>query len=237
MRHAFALGVLALAGAAFAQYGGFQPGVQPGLPNPVWTTVSEGQDCKITRPQTVILSNQGDWERHYRAMCGIPNNVQVNVPAIANWQNEDVAIVHLGQVNTVGYRVYVETVVRTGAIGLGVRWVTLTPPTNTRLAQTVSSPFCIVKIQRMAGNYEFIGRTMVNPFTAADNWGCTAPAWRFGPGGLTPLNNGGGHGHNPPAWRFGPGGLTPLETGGQKDGKGNGRGDKDDDRRGGGKGG
>ncbi|MBX3111939.1 MAG: hypothetical protein KF857_08010 [Fimbriimonadaceae bacterium] len=210
MRSALTLGLLTFSGMAMAQLYG-----QPGLPNPVWTTVAEGNDCRITRAQTVIISNQGDWVRHFRLMCGIGNNVVVNVPIIANWMNEDVAIVHLGQVRSVGYRVYIETVARVGA-DLGVRWVTLTPPPNIHVEPLLCSPYCIIRMQRMAGMYRFIGRQMVNPYSPANNWGCTAPAWRFGPGGLTPIAGGGGHHGNPPAWRFGPGGLTPLETGGDQ---------------------
>lgn len=231
MRSYLSLGVLALAGAALGQSGQF--GLQPGLPNPVWTTVLEGNDCKITRAETVILSNQGDWERHFRRMCGVDARVPVNVPVIANWNTEDVAIVHLGQVRTEGYRVYVETIVRSGT-DLGVQWVTLTPPQGLRLPQYLSSPYCIVRVQRMAGMYRFMGRQMVNPYSAANNWGCAPAAWRFGPGGLTPIEGSGGRHGTPPAWRFGPGGLTPLETGDK--GRGGDR-DKDRDKDGKGRGG
>ncbi|MBS1708226.1 MAG: protease complex subunit PrcB family protein [Armatimonadetes bacterium] len=210
MRFALLVSALALSGAAMAQVG-----FQPGLPNPIWTTVAEGNDCQIVKPETVILSNQGDWERHFRRMCGVTGNAPVNVPNIANWATEDVAIVHLGQMRTAGYRVYIETVVRSGAADLGIQWVTMTPPQGAQLAQMLTSPFCIVRIQRTAGFYRFFGRRMVNPYGVGGGQACACGC----KGGCTCCTGGGAQGFYPggrvPAWRFGQGGLTPLENGGQ----------------------
>ncbi len=232
MKSALFLSLTLLSGTALAQFG-----AQPGYPAPVWSTVAQGENCAVTRPGTVIVSNQADWERQFRMMYGVDANTRLDIPVVANWNTQDIAIVYMGQVRTAGYHVYVETLTRQSAGALGIQWVVLAPPQGVLTAQVVCSPFCIVRIERLACPYQFFGRQMYDPYYSMGGAGVVcagwAPAWRFGQGGLTPLAPAqSGHHRQPQAWRFGQGGLTPLYPD-DNGNKGDHRGQRRDNDRGG----
>jgi hypothetical protein len=134
----------------------------PGIPgdalqNIQWRTYREGTQSRIERFETLVIETPGDWQRYWARSTGSP---PASAPTDIDWNREKLAVVHLGQQKSGGYRVYVETIDRPRAAEICVRYVTIRPAPGTPTIQVLTSPFVIVRMNRIAGNVVFRGREL-----------------------------------------------------------------------------
>ena len=166
---------------------------QPGMGGPavVWRTVAQGDRSAIQFRQVNIISNDRDWEVLFRRMAG--NRPFRDIPRVADFRSQDLIGIPMGQRQTLGYSVYVETIDRIGGRS-HVRIVNTQPPSGVILAQSITSPYVAIAVDRGSGmGYHFTERTINFIRGAVGGGQCTCPCQCGARGGdpyLGPVNRG-----------------------------------------------
>jgi hypothetical protein len=167
--------------------------VQPGMGGPpvVWRTVAQGDRSAIQFRQVNIISSDRDWEVLFRRMAG--NRPFREIPRVADFRSQDLIVIHMGQRQTQGYSVYVETIDRIGGRS-HVRIVNTQPPGGVILAQSITSPYVAIAVDRTGMGYHFTERTINFIRGAVGGGQCNCPCQCGARGGdpyMGPVNRGG----------------------------------------------
>lgn len=158
MMRALCLLVAAAAGFAVAQT---PPGHLGNPYGPVvkWRTIAQGDSSKIMREEARMINGDADWSRVYREMMGIRPGDQCEVPQVADWNREDLLILHLGRRRTSGYGIYVETIGRSATGYYDIHYVMQEPMPGVQMDRATTSPFVIIAIEKTVGTPRYFGRT------------------------------------------------------------------------------
>ncbi len=194
MKKLFAILAAAVAAFAVAQT---PPSSLPNQfgPTVVWRTIAIGDGSAITQPEAKMISSQRSWEKYYRAMAGVPEGEKINIPNVADWQNEDVMVIHVGQRSNAGHSVYVETIERTMSHYYDIKVVVQEPPRGAMTAQVMISPYVVIAIKKTTGTPRVFYRTSTqSTYVISGGCGCgSKPIIMVGAGGkVIPLGETGG---------------------------------------------
>lgn len=137
---------------SMAQFGVIQ---DPTAPPVQWTTVAEGVNSRITRPERVILTSQADWQSYYSRMAGGPGHT---APTLCDFALHDLIVIHAGTRKTDGHRIYVSTISRPAAHTKQVEFYDVYPPNGVTMRAMTQNPYVIIRVNKATGNYTFVGR-------------------------------------------------------------------------------
>jgi hypothetical protein len=87
--------------------------------------------------------------------------------------------VHLGEKPSAGHEVYVEAVKRTRSAELEVVYVVKSPPRGQPTASVMTSPFVLIRVERVAGNFTFTRKDLVTRIVPAIRCRCGCGHCRY----------------------------------------------------------
>lgn len=131
--------------------------------------VQSGQMSQITTEQFQVFQTEGQFQTYWKANTG-----DSAAPRDIKWANEFVIAVNLGNRNSGGYKVFVQSIERLRG-ELVVTVVEMTPVGNT--TQAITSPWEVVRVQRSAGNVRF---NKVKRQSASGDFGLGGGGWDRG---------------------------------------------------------
>lgn len=134
-----------------------------------WTTVAEGQNSALVKSEQEICVNQTQWQNLYSRMAGDTKVGNTPAPNLVDWTKHDLIVVHSGRKATVGYRVYVSTISRPRTGIKQVEIIEARPPRGAFLAQQMTSPYVVIRVDKAIGNYSFKRIGAINNFVPAAN--------------------------------------------------------------------
>ena len=145
---------IALLGTAVAQFGNYDRG-------PTWQTYLEGESCGFHKEQTLIITNQGEWQKYWVTLCGGTTPASSAYNDI-DWSKEMLIAINLGDAKSWGYKVYVQTVRKIDSSSFSVDYVAMTPDPRQKWVEGSYSPYVIVRCEKVAGNLKFSKTNRVN---------------------------------------------------------------------------
>lgn len=159
MKHAWiALFALIALTMAFVAGASGQFGTVGQFGDPIkWRTYLEGDNCKITRAGLHLIQSEADWQTFWTKLSGQPAST---APRDIDWLKENLIAVTAGSRPTAGFSIYIETVDRTRASEYVLRGVEVTPMKGQVLAEMLTAPYVIIRIEKLAGNPQLSTRTM-----------------------------------------------------------------------------
>lgn len=155
----------------------------PGDAGVEWSTLTMGQRSRVAGFSTYVLGSASEFENYWRRTSGQPGSP----PSGVDFQKYQLVAIHLGNRPTGGFQVSVERIERVQASTIQLNYVEQKPSSDQIVTQALTSPWVVVRVKRVGGNFAFRGRMQVGPFPG------TGPI-------LTP-------GPIPPIW-----GGVPFET-------------------------
>ena len=155
----------------------------PGDAGVEWSTLTMGQRSSVAGFSTYVLGSASEFENYWRRTSGQPGSP----PSGVDFQKYQLVAIHLGNRPTGGFQVSVERIERVQASTIQLNYVEQKPSSDQIVTQALTSPWVVVRVKRVGGNFAFRGRVQVGPFPG------TGPI-------LTP-------GPIPPIW-----GGVPFET-------------------------
>ncbi len=134
-----------------------------GMPPIKWRTVAEGTTSQIKKAENHFLHTSGDIQTWWAKHSG--QGAQT-VPYKFDPNKEFCVAIYLGEKNTGGYRIYVETVARsTPATGI-IATVELTPGKGSMSTQALTQPWVLIAIERPGiQEWQFRKVTSVDPIS------------------------------------------------------------------------
>lgn len=170
------LSIAVLGSAVF----GLAPAQFDPLKNINWGTFKSGQHSQVKDPMVRVLNNEAELQSYWaKAMGDSPNSA----PAGTNWMKDQLIAIHLGQRNTGGYSVRVESIERTRAGEITVAYTEFTPVKGSQNLQAMTSPWVLTRMERKAGNLVFkkLTREARSPIVSRGCGCCSACTWSSGP--------------------------------------------------------
>jgi hypothetical protein len=137
------IGLVAVAAVAATQFG---------LDVIRYRTHSQGMHSPVERQSFFVLQSEADFQRYWQLSQGQPPQT---APRDIDWNRELLIAVHLGQRRTGGHTVQVASIRRERSHELVVDVVERTPPAGQAVAQMLTSPWVLVRMERAAGNFSF----------------------------------------------------------------------------------
>gem|GEM_PF-1717967 len=135
----------ALAGSASAQF--------HGLPTPTntvnWRTFRTGTTSRISGQTMFVLHTENDFVSYWSRSTGQSGET---APRGVDWNKEKLVAIHLGNRPSSGFKVFVRSIDRGPSLAV-IRAVEQTPIPGQYVAQVVSSPFVIVRVDKNAADY------------------------------------------------------------------------------------
>lgn len=141
------IAVVVAIGSIAAGYGQFDP-----LHNIRWGTFKEGAYSQAKKPFARVIVNEADFQRYWAQNMGESPNA---APRGIDWMKEQLIAIHLGERNSGGYSVRVDSIKRTRAAEITVEYVELTPRKGSINTQALTSPWVLTRMDRVAGNIVF----------------------------------------------------------------------------------
>ena len=123
---------------------------QNALPPVKWRTLAEGDQSAATQFERHFMYSEADIQTYLGKLKPGPMRASLRV----DWNKEMVIAVHMGQRNTGGFKVYVETIDRTTAAVACVRCVEVHPAPRGPVSQAKTSPWIMIAVER-PGNVEW----------------------------------------------------------------------------------
>lgn len=123
----------------------------------VWRTYSDGALSRIEQPLTRVIRGEAEWDRYWKLHKG---DARAVAPKDIDWSREQLVAIHLGTRSTSGYSVMVESVAWPKPNEVLVKYVERTPSPDSMVAQVLTSPFTIIRMQRGSGTVVFQKRTV-----------------------------------------------------------------------------
>lgn len=114
-------------------------------------TYKDGRNSQIEKFRTTIMNSQGDLQKYWAANTGEDPS---QAPRDIDWNSERLIAINLGTRTTTGYSVFVKSIDRKDG-NLVVTYVERKPPAGGIVGQALTSPWTIVRMQRVAGNISF----------------------------------------------------------------------------------
>ena len=141
MRRIFAVVLLVTATCmGFAQMSPFQI---------TWSTYKSGEYSSIKTFQTFTLRNQSDFASYWAQSTG---NTANTAPNDIDWLKNEALAIHLGERNSAGYSVYVQSIDMVTGANYNVHAVEQVP-SGGATAQVVTSPFTIILLPKRYAQY------------------------------------------------------------------------------------
>jgi hypothetical protein len=128
----------------------FGGSVVPGGRTAAWSAYDWDQNSLISSPTTAVLTDQGGFSTYWQMLTGQPN-----VPTDVNWDSEQLLAIHLGTRPSTGYSIVIDSIARTPARGLWVRYHEQQPDPSQPVAQILTSPFVILRVEKVLGSVKF----------------------------------------------------------------------------------
>lgn len=161
-----------------------------------WTTVAQGFNSRLDKPEWRSIISEAEWRRQFRRMFGLTADETVEYPRVADWNKEFVVLIAAGQKPTPGHSIYVETISRKQTAFWDIEVVEQKPPQGAILPQVLTNPWVLIRVDRTVGSPRLRTRTTTTSATVipGQNWTGPrhgdVPVWRVGPGGrLIPVND------------------------------------------------
>jgi len=119
-----------------------------GAPPVPFTTIVQGQQSGIEEQRDVVVRSEADWKALWREHA--PDDP---APAV-DFATSMVVGVFLGSRSTGGFEATITAIDRTGA-DLVVTWREERPGGDAMVSQVLTSPFHLVRVERIAGHVKF----------------------------------------------------------------------------------
>lgn len=124
---------------------------QLGLQGIKWRGYKSGTFSNVAAESTFILNNEADFQSYWQKQLG---EKPQNAPKDVKWGEEMLVAVHLGRKPNAGYSCFVKSVERSAANTITITFVERVPSGGFN-AQVVSSPYEIIRMDRVGGNIQF----------------------------------------------------------------------------------
>lgn len=134
-----------------------------------YSMVAQGPSSSIKTQETVVISDEATWTKYYGRMIDAKAGERVAAPRLCDFTRQDLLVIHVGQRPTAGYSVFVNMVRPEAAIAVAVDFTELRPPTNAVLTQQLTSPYCVVAVDRQSLGYKFRGQWAISNFVPNSN--------------------------------------------------------------------
>jgi hypothetical protein len=181
--------------------------------SPQWGTVLVGANGAFGQPCQMAITSYEQWCHVWPQVAGPYYQRGMEIPRFVDWNNEQIVLISLGNVQSQGYGIFVEDVRRTSSFQFEVRYAIAAPNVTVGYQQTSyqsfnfgygTSPFVAFRVPRSFGYPAFTSRYYQPPsYVIRTGCGC---------------NHCGGH--NNQVWMFGKGGaLIPYTPPGKEDKK------------------
>jgi hypothetical protein len=195
------LGVAALAASGLAQFQSSQLPSSQTQYGPIvqWTQVHQGVYCALTQQEMKVIGSERDWQSYFNRAFPADLGTKRDIPKVADWSKEIIIAIHAGKQPTAGYSLNVSTIARRQSGVYDVDVVFERPNPQAMMAQVMTSPWVIIKVQRTVGTPRLrVIETTSRVIRASSpprhgGWGdcwVEMPIYRVGEGGkLIPLND------------------------------------------------
>lgn len=117
-----------------------------------WRAYHSGQHSSVDNESTFVMNNQAEFERYWQSAFGKQGTP---IPRDVKWGEEMLVAVHLGTRNSGGYSVFVQSIQRTSANTITVRYCERKPASGSANITVLTSPYEIVRMNRAGGNLKF----------------------------------------------------------------------------------
>ncbi len=121
-----------------------------------WRTYRSGIGARFEHAQELVLQTSGAWQAFCSKAAGYPSP---SAGSDVDWGKELLVAIGLGQRPTTGFSVYVESVRRIRPNEILVTYVETTPAKGQAVAEMLTSPWVVIRINRVGGNITFAKRT------------------------------------------------------------------------------
>ncbi len=126
-----------------------------------WRAFDQGETCAIPGFGVTTMRNVSDLGRYWMRLTGQNRTPWDREPI--DWMREQLVAINLGKTAGPGYRMVVDSVERTRMNEITVRYTVVMPPPGPPIADRVSSPYAIIRMERNSDNLVFI-RQNVQPY-------------------------------------------------------------------------
>ncbi|MBX3118508.1 MAG: protease complex subunit PrcB family protein [Fimbriimonadaceae bacterium] len=127
------------------------------MPAIQWRTYKDGGFSKHNELHTRIINNEAEWQSYWSKAFGESPS---QAPRDIQWGKEMAVAIHVGEMRAGGTKVYVESISRPRPHDVVVSYVVSSPAPGTPVAQVISQPWVIIRMDRSAGNISFARRNV-----------------------------------------------------------------------------
>lgn len=141
---------------------------------PAWGTLMVGSECGYNLPGNYVFDSYEKWCEAWPRIAGRHYDHNAPVPAMIDWNREQIVLISLGDLGATGYGVYVENVQRSYSYGYDVRFVITQPSMQVGASFSYgsgTSPFVALRVPRGMGYPNFYSRWHT-PSRTVINRGC-----------------------------------------------------------------
>jgi hypothetical protein len=123
-----------------------------------WRTFESGSQSKIEQYETRVLETEGDFQMYWSRNTGNPPHT---APRTVDWNKERLVAINLGTKQSGGYSVAVESVKRVRSSEIEISFAVRSPTKGTPVTQGITSPYTVIRMDRVAGTFTFKKRDIV----------------------------------------------------------------------------
>lgn len=136
-----------------------------------WSTFKNGTQSQVERTLTRVIVNEADFQTYWAHAMGERPHL---APRGIDWVKEQLIAIHIGQRSSGGYGVRVQSIKREQSSNLVIEYVETTPAKGSMNTQAITSPWVLIRMDRVAGIPVFRGRveTARTPVSGGRNCGC-----------------------------------------------------------------
>lgn len=124
-----------------------------------WGTVHSSPFGRLSQPTTRVIRTEGEWQAYWANATG---NAPQTAPRSINWMTEIAVAIHGGEFPSGGASVFVTGVRREGG-DIVVDYTVRTPNPGAPSGAVATSPFTVIRLERVAGNIRFHRTNRVTP--------------------------------------------------------------------------
>ncbi len=150
MKAGHILALCVISGAAGAQIAGQSPwkAIQ-------YRNVAQGNQSRIQEARTDIITNAQQWQQLYSQMAGDPKPGFTPAPVLADFNRQDLIVVHTGKKFTSGHGVYISMIRQERATEVAVDVVIIQPTANSQVQRLTNSPYVVTVVEKQRVPYTF----------------------------------------------------------------------------------
>lgn len=117
-----------------------------------WRGYKSGTFSNVQSESFFVLNNEAEWQTYWKDQLG---EKPQTAPRDVKWGQEMLVAVHLGKKATAGYSVFVKQLDRPTANVIRLTFVEKSPSPGSVNPQVITSPYEIIRLDRVGGTFEF----------------------------------------------------------------------------------